>query len=133
MLVFTDGSCLKNNNGGWAFCIVDEKEDILVSCGETNTTNNRMELTAVIEALKYLKENFDVSTCVVKTDSQLTMNCGQKKWKRNKNIDLWEIFDKLNSSIHIQWEWVKAHNGNHYNELVDKSAKKEAESLTDME
>lgn len=129
MLVYTDGSCLKNKNGGWAFCIVGEEEDVIVSCGEKETTNNRMELTAVIEALNYIKVNYKITSCKIKTDSKLTMNCGKKLWKRNKNIDLWKIFDNLYKDIKINWEWVKAHNGDYYNEIVDNAAREAAKNI----
>lgn len=131
MLVYTDGSCIGNNNGGWCFLIVDynDEEDLVCSGGENQTTNNRMELTAVIEALKYIYEESLSTECCIITDSQLTMNCGMRKWKRNKNLDLWREFDGYDKKIDIKWKWVKAHNGDHYNEIVDQQARERARKL----
>ena len=130
MIIYTDGSCIKNENGGWCFIIVNDSEDIICYGNEEKTTNNRMELTAIIEALVYITtEHPKCKKCLFKTDSQLTMNCASGKWKRNKNLDLWNIFNEYSKNITITWEWVKAHNGNHYNELADKYARSVAENL----
>lgn len=130
--IYTDGSCIKNNNGGWAFCIVNDDEDIIVSGTEKNTTNNRMELIAVIESLDYINHiNYDNSfTYNVYSDSLLTINCATNKWKRKSNLDLWKEFDIVSNNKKINFIWVKAHNGNKYNELVDVYARNEAQSLT---
>lgn len=128
MIVYTDGSCIKNKYGGWAFCIVGEEEDTIVCGGENDTTNNRMELTAVIEVLKYIKiYNYPLT---IYTDSQLTMYCAMGKWKRNKNKDLWEEYDKSSKDFNIKFEWVKAHNNDYYNELVDKNAYEQATEIS---
>jgi len=124
MLFYTDGSCI-GKKGGWAFCMIGNEYDLLI-CGDgIDTTNNRMELQAVIEVLLYMKSH-DIKKCSIITDSKLIMNCGRKLWKRNKNIDLWEKFDTLSKGIPINWKWVKAHNGDHYNEIVDKAAREQA-------
>lgn len=128
--IYTDGSCLKNPNGpgGWAFIFIENDGTIFsLSDKEKSTTNNRMELKAVIESLKFindLKEEYKIYS-----DSQLTINCATGKWKRNKNLDLWEIFDKEIKNKNVIFEWVKAHNGNKYNEIVDKFAYNEAKSV----
>lgn len=127
MNCYTDGSCIKNKYGGWAFYIEDE--ELLFSGNEENTTNNRMELIAVLELLEILIEDFNCKKCIINTDSKLTLNCAQGIYKRNKNLDLWKKFHLLNSKIEIEWVWVKAHNGNEFNELVDKHAYNEAKSL----
>jgi ribonuclease HI len=125
-VIYTDGSCLKNPNGpgGWAFCIIQENDkDIYYYCGgESSTTNNRMELTAVIEALLIINSN----KCTIYSDSKLTINCAEKNWKRKANLDLWLKYDEVSYGKDITYIWVKAHNGNMYNEKVDKIAKKEA-------
>ena len=124
MSVYTDGSCLKPNGpSGWAFYISDdEARDWVVSGGEAKSTNNRMEMTAVIEALKFVSgKNYTIYT-----DSKLVINCAQKFWKRNKNRDLWDIYDIVSEDKVLSWEWVKGHSGNKYNELVDDAARKEA-------
>ena len=123
--IYTDGSCIGNNgsgcSGGWAYVLVNEDNHVIRSNsgGESSTTNNRMELTAVIKALEENSNNLDI---IFFTDSQLTMNCAQKLWKRKMNLDLWKIFDEQSNEKNIQWKWVKAHNGNHFNEMVDKLA-----------
>ncbi len=80
-----------------------------------------MELQAVIEALSFdLISNLNHYKFY--TDSKLTMNCAKGDWKRNANLDLWAIYDSISKGKKIEWEWVKAHNNNHYNEQVDKLA-----------
>ena len=117
MLIYTDGSCIRNKYGGWAFCIVGKTEDIIVCDSHIDTTNNRMELTAVIEALDFIEDKS--LTYTINTDSQLTMNCALGKWKRKANKDLWKQFDIVSKGFNLKWKWVKAHNGDYYNEIVD--------------
>lgn len=127
--IYTDGSCLKNPNGpgGWAICIIEEDgKEYYLADGNPSTTNNRMELTAIIEALSCLKEN---QSCKIYSDSQLTINCATGKWKRNANLDLWNQFEQEIKNKIITFEWVKAHNGNHYNEIVDTLAYNEAKKF----
>lgn len=124
--IYTDGSCLSNPNGpgGWAICIIeDDNKEYYFSGAHSSTTNNRMELKAVIEALSCLK---DFQECKIYSDSLLTINCATNKWKRNSNLDLWKEFEKELKNKIINFEWVKAHNGNYYNEIVDKLAYNEA-------
>ena len=127
--IYTDGSCLKNplGPGGWAFCIIYLDGFILCDSGsEENTTNNRMELKAVIEAIK----NIDcINEYKIYSDSQLTINCATNKWKRKANLDLWKEYDKFINNKKVLFEWVKAHNGNKYNEIVDKMAYSEAKKI----
>lgn len=123
--IYTDGSCLPNGVGGWGFIIVPSTNtnntEYQVCGAHDNTTNNRMELQAVIEAL-----SFDLISNLTHykfyTDSKLTMNCAKGEWKRNANLDLWSIYDSVSKGKRIEWEWVKAHNNNYYNEQVDKLA-----------
>ena len=114
-----------------------EKE---LSGGAPETTNNRMELTAVIEALKALKRECDV---VIHTDSRYVMEGVQQwlpNWKQNgwrtsnkkspvKNVDLWQELDSLLQKHTIRWIWVKGHNGHEENERVDKLARDFAKSF----
>ena len=123
--IYTDGSCLSNGVGGWGFIILPSTNtnntEYQVCGSHDNTTNNRMELQAVIEALSfdvYQKADF----YKFYTDSKLTINCAKGEWKRNANLDLWEIYDLVSKEKRIEWEWVKAHNNNYYNEQVDKLA-----------
>lgn len=125
--IYTDGSCLKNPGGagGWAFVLLEGDIEWHISGGEKSTTNNRMELSAVIEALKFVSKN-DVSSFTIYSDSKYVINCADGTFKRKKNIDLWDIFDIESKSKQIKWEWVKGHNGDKYNEIVDKLARQEA-------
>ena len=127
--IYTDGSCLVNPNGpgAWAYVIVESDGFLLVdSGGEISTTNNRMELKAIIEVLKIIdnKEEY-----LILSDSQLTINCAIGKWNRKANLDLWSEYDKYIKDKKVMFEWVKAHNGNKYNEMVDKIAYTEAKKI----
>ena len=140
--VYTDGSCLGNpGNGGWAFLV--KKNDIISSRSGfvLNTTNNQMELTAAIKAIEFLDTN-DVINLL--TDSNYVKNgitSWIKNWKINnwknsskqpvKNKYLWERLDELNSTKSVNWQWVKAHSTNNYNNQVDLLARQSAESLTE--
>ncbi|MDA7604790.1 ribonuclease HI [Candidatus Pelagibacter sp.] len=135
--IYTDGSCLKNpGDGGWAAIISKNGENIEISGSEKDTTNNRMELLAPINALKEMKSNEQIE---IYTDSQyvkLGITEWINKWVVNnwktskkedvKNKDLWiELYD-LNKSLDVKWNWVKAHAGNIMNEKVDLLAKEAA-------
>jgi ribonuclease HI len=126
-IIFTDGSCLKNPKGpgGWAFTLIENGKQWTMSGGESSTTNNRMELMAVIEALDFAQGN----EYIIHTDSELTMKCATGVYKRKANKDLWDEYDRALGSRKINWVWVKAHNGNLLNEYVDRLARKEAEML----
>jgi ribonuclease HI len=116
--IYTDGSC-RDRKGGWAFVILFEMH---WSDKVSDTTNNRMELTAVIEALKTLKNE----ECVIYSDSQWVINCAEGRWKRNKNLDLWEDFEEQRRrQKKVEFVWVKGHSTNEYNNLCDKLAYKE--------
>lgn len=122
-IIYTDGSCMPNPGpGGWAFVIIDKNNEIWkVSGGEEKSTNNRMELTAVIEALKFTNEK----KVEIRSDSMWVINCAQRLWKRKMNLDLWGEYDKASQNIQIVWTKVKAHSGNKYNDVVDRMAKDE--------
>jgi ribonuclease HI len=140
--IYTDGSCLGNpGNGGWAFLV--KKNDTISSRSGfvLNTTNNQMELTAAIKAIEFIDTN-DVINLL--TDSNYVKNgitSWIKNWKINnwknsskqpvKNKDLWERLDELNSTKSVNWQWVKAHSTNNYNNQVDLLARQSAESLTE--
>ena len=135
--IYTDGSCLSNpGNGGWAAIINMNGEIKKISGNEKNTTNNRMELMAPINALKDMDPKNEIE---IFTDSQyvkLGITEWINTWIKNswqtskkedvKNKDLWlELYD-LNKSLNIKWNWVKAHAGNPLNEEVDLLAKQAA-------
>jgi len=124
-ILFTDGSCLKNPGGpgGWAFIFIDKDREIHMSDGEKSTTNNKMELQAVIEGLRFIKLK---EKCKIYSDSLYVINCATGKWKRKANLDLWNEYEKVSFDKNIEFEWVKGHSGNEYNEKVDKMALNEA-------
>ncbi len=143
--IFTDGACSGNPGaGGWGVilrCGETEKE---LSGGEAQTTNNRMELTAVIEALKALKRECEIT---LYTDSRYVMdgvNEWMPNWKKNgwkttnkksavKNLELWQELDSLLPKHKIKWVWVKGHNGHPENERVDKLARDAAKSFLEKD
>ena len=138
--IWTDGSCLGNPGpGGWAFVATDGKNTAERSGGESNTTNNRMELMAVIRALTAAQRHSEVE---IHTDSQYVKNGMQswiKNWRRNnwrtadkkpvKNQDLWVQLDELANKIKLHWVWVRGHNGEEFNERCDELARAQAERL----
>ena len=132
MIIYTDGSCLNNPGpGGWAFILIGDEYDDEVSGGEKYTTNNRMELIAVIEAIKYIKtdEHIDIysdSQYVVKGITEWANSWIKKNWKKVKNVDLWKELHTLNSKHDISWNWVKAHSIDEYNNRVDIIARERA-------
>ena len=137
--IYTDGSCLNNpGDGGWAAIINYNGKIIKINGSEKNTTNNRMELMAPINALKKIDQNSKIE---IYTDSQyvkLGITEWIHKWIKNnwqtskkedvKNKELWIELYELTKLFEINWIWVKAHSGNVLNEEVDLLAKKAAES-----
>ena len=135
--IYTDGSCLSNpGNGGWAAIININGEIKKISGNEKNTTNNRMELMAPINALKNINSKDPIE---IFTDSKYVKNgitewintWALNNWKTSKkenvkNKDLWLELHKLNQSLNVKWNWVKAHAGDPLNEEVDMLAKKAA-------
>ena len=117
MNIYTDGSCIKNPGGpgGWAFCIPDK---FIVSGYDDSTTNNKMELKAVIEALKFANK-LDIT---IHTDSKYVIKCANGEFKINANKDLWDEYFKISKNIKISWVWVKGHSNNYYNNIADKYA-----------
>ncbi len=140
--IWTDGSCLGNPGpGGWAFIATNGKEIAERNGGESNTTNNRMELTAVIKALSAAKKHDELE---IHTDSQYVKNGMEKwvrQWKNNnwrnaekkpvKNKELWQQLDELAQTKKIKWVWVKGHAGQEMNERCDELARSAAEKITD--
>ncbi|MDG7052659.1 MAG: ribonuclease HI [Wolbachia endosymbiont of Alcedoecus sp.] len=133
--IYTDGAYLGNPGaGGWAAIILFQNHRKDVYGREENTTNNKMELTAVINGLKALKFpcniNLYTDSLYVKHGITEWIN----KWKVNgwntsskksvKNMELWKELDNIASQHKISWRWVKAHNGDKYNEEADSLARK---------
>ena len=136
-IVYTDGSCLGNpGKGGWAAVIIKNNQEEIIFGSEKNSTNNRMELTAAINALLKTKESEKIK---IYTDSKYLKDGIEKwinNWKNNnwknankkdvKNKDLWTKLDSLINKKQISWEWVKAHSINEYNNKVDILARNAA-------
>ncbi|KVW96128.1 ribonuclease HI [Thiobacillus denitrificans] len=131
--IYSDGACKGNPGaGGWGALLVTNGHRKEICGGEANTTNNRMEMTAVIRALESLKRP---STVEVHTDSQYVQK-GISEWmtawkRRNwrtasghpvKNQDLWLQLDALSQLHRIEWKWVRGHNGHPENERADELA-----------
>ncbi len=130
--IFTDGSSLGNPGpGGWCALLRYKNHEKIIRGGEENTTNNRMELTAVIEALKALKEPCEIelfadSIYVLKGIDEWLENWIKKNFKNVKNVDLWKEFINVSKKHKININWVKGHSGHKENEICDKIAKEEA-------
>ena len=139
--VFTDGACKGNPGpGGWGALLRYGEVERELFGGEPDTTNNRMELQAAIEALKALSESCEVS---LTTDSVYVKNGitqwleGWKKkgWKTAarkpvKNVDLWQALDEQNRRHQVQWFWVKGHSGHRENEIADQLANRGIDELS---
>jgi ribonuclease HI len=138
--IFTDGACRGNPGpGGWAALLRKGKTEREISGGESDTTNNRMELTAAIKALQALSRPCRVE---LHTDSNYVRD-GMTRWIRNwrsngwrtadkkpvKNADLWQALIAASEPHRVEWHWVKAHNGHPENERVDSLACAEADAM----
>jgi len=139
--IYTDGACRGNPGpGGWAALLSFGEREKELAGAEEHTTNNRMELTAVIRALEALKRPVEAR---VFTDSEYVRR-GITEWvtswkargwktadrKPVKNQDLWEELDRLAAQHRIQWHWVKGHSGIPGNERVDRLANEAIDALT---
>ncbi len=138
--IFTDGACRGNPGpGGWGAVLRYRGKERQLHGGEEHTTNNRMELLAVIEALRALTRTAAVR---VTTDSQYVKNGITQwihGWKRNgwktankkpvKNEDLWRALDELVAQHDVEWAWVKGHSGHPENELADQLANRGIDEL----
>lgn len=140
--LYTDGACKGNpGKGGWGVLMRYGSHEKELFGGEAHTTNNRMELTAIIQGLAALKRPCAV---VIYTDSQYVKN-GMEKWihgwKKNgwktaskqpvKNEDLWQQLDRLAAQHQIQWQWVRGHAGHTENERADALANQGVASVQD--
>ena len=134
--IYTDGACSGNPGiGGWGVVIlINTDQPILLNGGENETTNNRMELTAAIQALKHFEKKQSIKLI---TDSRYVKDGIESwiiNWKKNgwktsskkpvKNKDLWIELDKLITFHDITWNWVKGHSGEKYNEKADFLARR---------
>ena len=138
--IYTDGACRGNPGpGGWGAVLICEGKTKEIYGGEKETTNNRMELSAAINALIALKQP---SKVVLTTDSKYVKNGiteWVKNWKKNgwktankkpvKNIELWKALDEAVSKHDIEWKWIKGHAGHKYNELADQLANRAIDEM----
>lgn len=127
--IYTDGSCLGNPGpGGWAALVKSDKQVFKIKGGTKDTTNNRMELTAVIWGIKTAMVKFpDVEDYEIYSDSSWVINTMSKGWKRKMNLDLWAELKPFLQGKKIAWNWVRGHNGHPENEACDKLAFAEAQ------
>ena len=139
--IYTDGACSGNPGvGGWGVVIIeDNKNETFLNGGDNDTTNNKMELTAAIQALKAFEKK---STITLITDSKYVKDgilSWIQNWKKNgwktaakkpvKNKELWIELDELIARHNITWEWVKGHAGNTHNEKADYLARRYIEEM----
>ncbi|HZO80290.1 MAG TPA: ribonuclease H [Candidatus Binataceae bacterium] len=124
ILAYADGACEGNPGpGGWGVVIVGPFEPMEFSGSDPQTTNNRMELTAAIEALRHLKPGAHVT---LRSDSQYLVNTMNLGWRRNKNHDLWKALDAEVAKRDVRFEWVQGHAGDPLNETADRLAREAA-------
>lgn len=132
--IYTDGACQGNPGpGGWGALLRSGKHEKAISGGERDTTNNRMELQAALEALRALKESCQVT---LYTDSEYLKrgitewlpNWKRRNWRRKggklANVDLWMKLDEEMARHEVTWRWVRGHAGNPRNERVDRLARR---------
>lgn len=138
--IFTDGACRGNPGpGGWGALLRKDNHEKELYGGEKDTTNNRMEMMAVIKAVEALQKPSEVK---ITTDSQYVLKGiteWMPNWKKNnwrtaakkpvKNADLWQMLDKVLEPHDVTWQWVKGHSGHAENERVDQLANKGIDEL----
>ena len=127
MDIYTDGACHSSTKIGGIGVVFTKNNQIIYTFNKkfTDTTNNRMEILAIIYALHAISKPIDIIN--IYSDSQYAIGCITKNWTRKKNTDLWQLFDKVYSKAktlcpNIQFNWVKGHNINEFNNIADKLA-----------
>ena len=140
VIIYTDGACRGNPGpGGWGVLIEYGESNKQLYGGDISTTNNKMELTAAIMALKEMKEPCEI---ILYTDSKYVLQ-GIEEWIHNwkkrgwrgankkpvKNIELWKELDELRDEHNIKWNWVKGHSGDPGNETADMLANRGIDEL----
>lgn len=130
--IYTDGSCKGNPGpGGWAAIFLepnDSKPFHIEKGNESHTTNNRMEMIAMIEALHFLREKKLQSAEInLYSDSNLLIQTLNLGWKKKANLDLWEELSELDEEFDVNYIWVKGHAQNKWNNECDKVAQHQAD------
>ena len=134
VVIYTDGACSGNPGpGGWGSVLIYNGHRRELSGGDPSTTNNRMEMTAVIEALDALKRSCKIiihtdSTYVMKGMTEWMDNWKRRGWKTAdrkpvKNVDLWQRLDQAMARHDVEWRWVRGHSGVPENERADELAR----------
>ena len=122
--IYTDGACSGNPGpGGWAAVVLENGSKRTLHGREKRTTNNRMEMLAVIKGLEAVPESSHVT---VLSDSQYVVSTMSRNWKRRANHDLWDRLDAEAGKRFVRWEWVRGHAGDRYNEEADALANRAA-------
>ena len=134
-IAWTDGACQPNpGNGGWGAIIKHHGKETVLQGSDPNATNNTMEMTAALEAMRYVPDGGRIliyadSKYVIKGATQWMPAWKRHGWKRGKNMqedvknaDLWRSIDKEMSRIHVHWRWVRGHSGDVMNDRVDAIA-----------
>ena len=126
MTIYTDGGCNHNpgGKGGIGIVIIDNDKVSEICEAYEPTTNNRMEILAICKALEMVS-----CKATIYTDSEYALKCATNEYKRKKNLDLWDYFDKVAKGKKIDYIWVKGHAGNELNERADYLATKAIEEL----
>jgi ribonuclease HI len=137
ILLYTDGACIRNPGpGGYAAILIarDDTGTVLkekvVTGGAKNTTNNRMEMMAIIRGLEALERP---TTLTVYTDSAIIADKINNNWKKKTNLDLWARLDRLRQIHSVKFVWIKGHAGDEYNERCDQLAVAQSEHYSKPE
>ena len=134
VVIYTDGACSGNPGpGGWGAVLKFGEHAKELSGGEQETTNNRMELAAAIQALEILRRRCAIDLFTDSTYVKNGITVWLPRWKKNnwtrgknqavRNVDLWKRLDQLNAKHDINWKWVASHSGNEGNERADELAR----------
>jgi ribonuclease HI len=125
---YADGSCIGNpGRGGWGVVLIDPAGGSTEFAGSNpSTTNNRMEITAAVEALRRVPVGAPIT---LHSDSQYVIKTMTSGWRRRENLDLWPLLDEAAARRRVRWEWVRGHDGDPLNERADELARSAAEGL----
>jgi ribonuclease HI len=131
LVAYADGSCIGNPGpgGGGVLILEPDGSERELSGSDPSTTNNRMEITAVIEALRAVAPGAEVT---VRSDSQYVVKTMTLGWKRRENVDLWQQLDAEAAQRKVNFEWVRGHAGEPHNELANRAAMQAAKAGRDI-